>query len=84
VRLARRILMPVMANKPKDELANELEALGREFGPDRSEKAWRAFLEVARWLRCSGHGDVTLSAHDHKLGAKVRFVTHVDIDRPGP
>lgn len=73
-----------MTSRLNDHLSHELEALGREFGHDKAENARRAFAEVARWLRQTGHGDVRLSAVGHKLSSKVRFDSVVDLDRAGP
>jgi hypothetical protein len=64
----------------EDYLTTELETLRRLFGTEREESARRALAVVVRWVRETGHGDVKLSAIDHKLSPKVRFDTVVDVD----
>ena len=63
----------------QDELRAELRALGQTFGLDAERKTRRVFVEVVRWLRVDGHGDVKLSAVDHALGLKFRIDSVISI-----
>ena len=64
---------------PRDELSAELDALGQKFGREAEARTRRVLVEVVRWLRVAGHGDVRLSAVNHTLGQKFRIDSIVSV-----
>ena len=56
-------------------LREEIKSLEREFGAKAKLRLCRNLTAVVRWVRESGHGNVTLSAVDHLLGPKIRTET---------
>jgi hypothetical protein len=67
----------------RQQLADELERLGRERGRAAESAARLVMAEVVRWLRSEGHGEVRLSAVDHVLSLKFRVDTVIKA-RGGP
>jgi hypothetical protein len=59
----------------------EVSALEQEIGSSAKMRTYRVLAEVVRWLRQSGHGNVTLSAVNNLLGEKIRTETIISIDR---
>ena len=68
-----------MMTRDRDDLSAELDALAAEHGRDVETKTRRVLVEVVRWLRVTGHGDVKLSAVDHALGQKFRVDSVVNV-----
>lgn len=58
----------------------EVAALEQEIGGSAKERTYQVLAEVVRWLRKSGHGNVTLSAVNNLFGSKIRTETIVSID----
>ena len=50
----------------------EIKRLRRDAGRESVDRAYRVLALVLHWLRCHGHGDVQLSAVDHKFSTKIR------------
>lgn len=57
----------------------EFDALKREKGPESATKALLVFSKALCWLRQWGHGNLILSAVDHRFGLKVRGDTIMTI-----
>jgi hypothetical protein len=58
----------------------EIAALEQEIGKSAESRTYRVLAEVVRWLRQSGHGNVTLSAVNNLLGTKIRTETIIGIE----
>lgn len=54
---------------------NQIAELEKRFGSKAKIRTYQVLTEVVRWLRVSGHGNLTLSAMDHLLGQKIRTET---------
>jgi len=71
--------MPIMYFK--ELFQKEMEALKREAGDKAEMRNYQVLVELVRWLRKEGHGNVKLSAVDHILGAKFRTDTIITVKR---
>jgi len=50
---------------------NQIAELEKQFGSKAKIRTYQVLTEVVRWLRISGHGNLTLSAVEHLLGQKI-------------
>jgi hypothetical protein len=66
---------------PREVFEFEVSALEQEVGTAAKLRAYQVLAEVVRWLRKSGHGNITLSAVNNLFGEKIRTETIVSIDR---
>lgn len=58
--------------KAQEDFEEEMRLLERKVGQDAIDRTYCVLTLLLRWLRCHGHGDVTLSAINHMFGAKIR------------
>ena len=65
----------------RDIFEFEIAALEQEIGQSAKSRTYRVLAEVVRWLRQSGHGNVTLSAVNNLLGTKIRTETIIGIEQ---
>ena len=64
----------------KEMFECEVSALEEQAGSKAKTRTYQVLSEVVRWLRQSGHGNVTLSAVNNYLGAKIRTETIISVD----
>lgn len=57
----------------------EMELLTREVSEASALRAYTLFVQVLRWLRLQGHGELRFSAIDHMVGTKIRLDTVVTL-----
>ena len=58
----------------------QIAELEKRFGRRTKVRTYQVMTEVVRWLRESGHGNITLSAVDHIPGQKIRAETIITTD----
>lgn len=58
----------------------EFEAYRKGFGQEEAAQMLSVLGEVVSWLRREGHGQVTLSAIDHRFGHKIEARTIIAIE----
>jgi hypothetical protein len=63
----------------KHEFSQRLAVYTGRYGQEASAQALRAFAQVLGWLDEWGHGSVTLSAVEHRLGMRLEWRTLVPI-----
>ena len=66
--------------KIEDTFQRQIVELERRFGLETKLRTYRVLTEVVRWLRESGHGDITLRAADHLLEQEIRAETTITSD----
>jgi len=59
----------------EDTFQTQIAELEKRFGPKTRLRTYQVLTEVVKWLRESGHGNITLSAVNHLLGQKIRAET---------
>ena len=63
----------------RNELDDELAALGSARGRDSEIRLRRVLAEVVRWVCTIGHGDIKLSVLGHLVSLKVRIDSVVTV-----
>lgn len=71
-----------MSRKQREMFETEMSLFERQVGADAAAGVYLVFTHTVRWLRSDGHGDVKLSAINHRLGSKIRVDTVLSIDSP--
>jgi hypothetical protein len=59
--------------KEREIFDQEMVRFRSEVGADTEACTYLLFADVVQWLRVFGHGEVTLSAVNHRFGAKYRM-----------
>jgi len=62
---------------PEASLRNELALLEQKCGQKAKSVACQNLAVVARWVRESGHGSITLNAIDHIFSEKIKTETYI-------
>ena len=65
---------------PRAVFESEIAALQHHAGTTAELRTYQVLAEVVRWLRQSGHGNVTLSAVNSLLGTKIRTETIIAVE----
>lgn len=63
------------------KLENQIVLLKREHGDVAARDTCDVLEAFVRWVRTEGHGNVTLSAFDHKVSRKFRTETVVTVEK---
>ena len=69
-----------MKDRCQELLAEEIELIGQQYGAKVKSRTCQVLKQVIKWVRVSGHGNVTLSAVDHNFSEKIKTETYIKAD----
>ncbi len=72
VRAAKVYFLKEDAMKAKEKLEEKMAQLKPMIGADGVARTYLVLADIVHWLIVFGHGEVTLSAVEHRFGLKYR------------